>query len=487
MKLILTIVDASLLYRRADATRVLEGGSLTIGRGRDADWVLPDAERRLSKLHCRLSFDDGRWTLLDSSTNGTFFGQSEEPLGKGNSLVLKDGDRFRLGDYRIDVMLLDADRGADAPLGRSGAATDGTESGEGTGEAFDLFAETEPLDAELLDAELLDAGPGTPAGAVEETGEDPFAGNLPDLGRRPIASDLPPLDIAGESIGGPGETWRLQDSRPRFQGASLGSAPAPVEQDAFRAPQFETRGSRDTEKIPDDWDPSADWPGEPADSSPGTSMSGSVNSQPFNTGPQPSGGLDPALACFFAELGIDATEIPEAERAEVMARAGAALREAVSGLRAALSGRAEAQSSLHVEQTLLAGRDNNPLKFSESDRDALTLLLTVRSGAFLDPETAMRQASRDLQAHQMAVMAGMKAAVTALLQRFDPDRLQGRLDEDSLLEAVLPASRKARYWEVFCKLYADLAAEANDDFLRLFGESFARAYRAQSDEAKRRK
>lgn len=479
MKLILTIVDASLLYRRGDATRVLESGSLTIGRGREADWVLPDANRQLSKLHCRLSFDDGRWTLVDSSTNGTFVGQSDEPLGKGNSLVLRDGDRFRLGDYRIDVMLLDAGASADTPERPVEAP-----EGKAAGEAFDLFAEAEPSDS--VSSSVPPSVSQSP-GAAEESAEDPFAGHLPDLGRSPVSGDLPPLDIAGESIGGQGEAWRPDGGLPRFRGDGLGMAPAPAEQDAFQAPQLQSSDSRGSATIPDDWDPSADWSGgSPADAPPGGPAPDPFTRDPFNSGTPAPGGLDPALARFFAELGIDAAEIPEAERPEVMARAGAALREAVSGLRAALTGRAEAQSSLHVEQTLLAGRDNNPLKFSESDQDALTLLLTVRSAAFLDAETAMREASRDLQAHQMAVMAGMKAAVTALLDRFDPDRLEGRLDEDSLLEAVLPASRKARYWEVFCKLYADLAAEANDDFLRLFGESFARAYRAQSDEAKRR-
>ena len=474
MKLILTIADASLLYRRGDATRMLEGGSLTIGRGQEADWVLPDAERQLSKLHCRLSFDDGRWTLLDSSTNGTFVGQSDEPLGKGNSLVLRDGDRFRLGDYRIDVMLLEAGAGPGASERPVAAA-----ESETAGDAFDLFAETGPQGAAASASQA--------PGVASDPAEDPFAEQLPDLGRRSMSGDLPPLDIAGESIGGQGEAWRPDSGGPLFKGEGLGMAPAPAEQDAFQAPQLQTSGSRGSETIPDDWDLSADWAGSgSADAPPLGPAPASFQADPLEAAPLVPGGLDPALARFFAELGIDAAEIPEAERPEVMARAGAALREGVAGLRAALAGRAEAQSSLHVEQTLLAGRDNNPLKFSESDRDALTLLLTVRSAAFLDAETAMREASRDLQAHQMAVMAGMKAAVTALLERFDPQRLEGRLDEDSLLEAVLPASRKARYWEVFCKLYADLAAEANDDFLRLFGESFARAYRAQSNEAKRR-
>ena len=44
---------------------------------------------------------------------------------------------------------------------------------------------------------------------------------------------------------------------------------------------------------------------------------------------------------------------------------------------------------------------------------------------------------------------------------------------------VLPAARKARYWDSFCQVYGDIAREAEDDFQAVFGREFAKAYQAQ--------
>jgi predicted component of type VI protein secretion system len=74
-------------------------------------------------------------------------------------------------------------------------------------------------------------------------------------------------------------------------------------------------------------------------------------------------------------------------------------------------------------------------------------------------------------------MAGMQTGLLALLKRFDPATLEKRLQKNVL--DILPSSRKARFWEMFCATYKDIAREAEDDFQALFGREFARAYTAQ--------
>jgi type VI secretion system protein len=85
-----------------------------------------------------------------------------------------------------------------------------------------------------------------------------------------------------------------------------------------------------------------------------------------------------------------------------------------------------------------------------------------------------------MKAHQMASMAGMQAAVDALLEQFDPEVLKSRLDRQSLAGRLLPAARKARYWDLYEALYKDILKEVRDSFLGLFGREFARAYEEQS-------
>jgi len=54
-----------------------------------------------------------------------------------------------------------------------------------------------------------------------------------------------------------------------------------------------------------------------------------------------------------------------------------------------------------------------------------------------------------------------------------------------MLASILPASRKARMWDVFQQLYAQISAEASDDFHELFGKEFLRAYEEYIDQLSR--
>jgi FHA domain-containing protein len=91
----------------------------------------------------------------------------------------------------------------------------------------------------------------------------------------------------------------------------------------------------------------------------------------------------------------------------------------------------------------------------------------------------MRDAYSDLRAHQFAFVAGMQAALEGVLERFDPQSLEGQLSGMSVLSSLLPGSRKARMWDVFVDHYANIREEASDDFHTLFGKAFLKAYEEQ--------
>jgi FHA domain-containing protein len=54
-----------------------------------------------------------------------------------------------------------------------------------------------------------------------------------------------------------------------------------------------------------------------------------------------------------------------------------------------------------------------------------------------------------------------------------------------MLATLVPATRKARMWEAFIELYAQISAEASDDFHELFGKEFLRAYESQIEQLSR--
>jgi type VI secretion system protein ImpI len=74
-----------------------------IGRHTSNDWVLRDPERYVSGRHAEIEHRGGTWLLRDTSTNGTFVNGSDDALGPDRPHALANGDRFRIGEYEIEV------------------------------------------------------------------------------------------------------------------------------------------------------------------------------------------------------------------------------------------------------------------------------------------------------------------------------------------------------------------------------------------------
>lgn len=432
MTLILTLANASLLSDKTDNTRMLEDGVLTIGRGEDSDWVLPDPTRQLSKRHCVISVQDGKYLLQDTSANGTIIGSGHEPLGQGNSIALRDGDRVTLGAYRLDVTIIDQARHAARP--------DADPLAKSTG-PIDLFSPA--LSERDVTAPPKRIAPATPLGLGAGAGplipdDEDF---LSPLAAKPAPSRLPPL-------------------------AATPSDHAPPQAAFFAAPKVAP------DKIPDNWDPFA----EPGDGpmTPARGENGRVDGSPSSS-TQASG-----LAAFLEGAGLDAPALPPEAEAKILRAAGAALREAVEGLRAVFTARGELRSTFQIEHTMLRAQGNNPLKFSESTAEALRAMLLVPGAAFLPADATMRESLHDVQTHQMAIIAGMQEALAVLLKRFEPQSLQKRMDSGASLSALLPGARKAKYWDTFCEIYQEVAAEAEGELSGLFRKAFARAYEEQA-------
>ena len=194
------------------------------------------------------------------------------------------------------------------------------------------------------------------------------------------------------------------------------------------------------------------------------------------TGAQPMA-PDP-LRELFAGLGVPALG-PAARTPQQLRVLGELLRALVDGTLELLAARSVAKRELGAGVTQLVTRHNNPLKFSPDADAALALLLGPPQRGFMAPVAAVRDAFGDLRAHQIAVLAGMRAALEAVLARFDPQTLEQRLAPAGLWEQLLPANRKAKLWEQYGERYAEIVGEVEDDFEALFGRAFLQAYEKQ--------
>jgi FHA domain-containing protein len=190
-------------------------------------------------------------------------------------------------------------------------------------------------------------------------------------------------------------------------------------------------------------------------------------------------GDDELLRALLRGLGMPGLQLPHGLAPETMQLIGLLLREAVQGTLDLLLARAMTKREIRAEVTMIVGRDNNPLKFSPDAAVALTHLLASEGRGFMPPAAAIRDAYDDLRAHTFGFMAGMRAALAGVLERFDPAALEARLTEKSVLDSLLPMNRRARLWDLFAERYKDISREVEDDFHALFGKAFLKAYEEQ--------
>jgi type VI secretion system FHA domain protein len=162
--------------------------------------------------------------------------------------------------------------------------------------------------------------------------------------------------------------------------------------------------------------------------------------------------------------------------ADRMRAYGELFRELVSGVRELIATRALMKSEFRLEQTMIRPTANNPFKFGVDLDQVLTALLVPQRSGYAEPLPAAQEAIADLKAHEVALLAGMQKAVARLLAALAPPEVERRIDSAGLLASVLPAARKAQYWEAYEKVYQQVSGEFNEDMKGLFRQSFASGY-----------
>ena len=421
MSLCLTITSYHKITPGQCAEKSMEQGVMAIGRSLHNDWVLPDPERLVSSQHCVIQYKDGRYYLTDNSTNGVELVNAGIRLRRGNSEPLENGELIRIGDYEIQARI-----------------------------DFNVQAgDSQPFAADAANSfeALMGAVANKPVIAPQFQGASSMD-TLPDLFDFLSPSAVPPPTVADHV---PSEQ---HDFRP--------PTPVAVEKPVASA-----------SVIPDDWDLFAD--------APAPVVAPVIQPPPVvETPPQPD-----LLQAFLRGAGLDQLRLDTADAAAQMENIGRSYRLMVEGLIDVLRARASLKGEFRMQQTMIQPAENNPLKFAPNADEALLLLLRHGNQAFMAPDAAVRDSFNDLRAHQLAVMAGVEAAIKHLLTRFEPAQLEERMGKPGGLSSLFNGSRQAQYWQQFTELYSNISREAQDDFQDLFGREFSRAYEDHSARQRR--
>nr|WP_321483147.1 type VI secretion system-associated FHA domain protein TagH [uncultured Cohaesibacter sp.] len=473
-------------------------GVVTIGRGEDNDLSLPDPERALSKRHCVVEERNGDYLIVDISTNGTYLNYGGERIGNIPT-PLNDGDVIQLGSYEL-LVIVDKE-GQVTNDGQLMPPTDASEVfpqvARKQRDSLNMEDALDDIDApwdDIIGAPIASAPSQQEAGAIWEREailDDPFSGDPLSGSGDPFADFSSSEDPFAQEPIPESFSFDAAPLPPMEEGESLKDH-SPAAQDHFAHPAVQSP------LIPDDWDdmfaPKLDSPsssptkqahddpvaggGQPSK----VDRSHQLSSEPELASRQPSTPspvhAEQAVKAFLAGAGMDHLHIPPDEMARTMERMGRVFAAMVSGMREILMTRASIKSELRMERTMVNQGGNNPLKFSISAEQAIEAMIRPTVRGYQDAEVAAAEALNDIKAHEVAMMSGMEAALRDLLFRLDPAQLSQRIESNSSLGGLL-SGKKAKYWEAYEVMYAQIARETEDDFQSAFGREFARAYEEQ--------
>jgi type VI secretion system FHA domain protein len=177
-------------------------------------------------------------------------------------------------------------------------------------------------------------------------------------------------------------------------------------------------------------------------------------------------------------LGFQTQNLDDAQITHINELVGEVVREMVSGLMQVLGSRSSIKNEFRMNVTTIQPVENNPLKFSANIDDALENMFIKKGNAYKKPVEAVREGFEGIAEHQVAIVAGIRAAFKGLIERFDPVLLDARFTRQNKGGLIL-GSQKAKNWELYLDYYNELVGDIDNTFQFLFGDDFVRAYEDQ--------
>ncbi|MNE40630.1 hypothetical protein D3C80_1346630 [compost metagenome] len=151
------------------------------------------------------------------------------------------------------------------------------------------------------------------------------------------------------------------------------------------------------------------------------------------------------------------------------------LNQCISGLQQNLRTRSDLKNELHLGHTADQQNNLNPLRQAGGSAQTLHRLLQPNQAGQGSAEQILARGFRDLQAHQVALLAGSRAMVHSTLEHFTPSHLA--LHFESKRGKLLVATSGSR-WRAFQRYHR--AVSLDGDFAeRLLARDFAQAYEEQ--------
>ena len=178
---------------------------------------------------------------------------------------------------------------------------------------------------------------------------------------------------------------------------------------------------------------------------------------------------------FLGELGIDASKVDNVEKESIALNTAKLFKQCITGIQQCLRTRTELKNELRLPITSVQVTGNNPLRYTADATSAISDLLRKHNLNQLSPEQAINRSFRDLQAHQVALLAACRGAVRGVVNQFSPEKLvlaYEQRGEKGLIKG------NAWKWRTYCR-YHNLLQQDAEWSDRLFSKDFTLSYEEQ--------
>jgi type VI secretion system FHA domain protein len=444
-------------------SRVFGVNGGTIGRAPDNDWVLPDASRVVSGHHCEIEYRGGSYWLKDTSTNGVFINDSDEPVSESGPVILRDGDRLSIGDYMLVV-------GVDSRTDFLPAASEEHSAAKHLDEHIGVELDMDSL----LSPRPEDSGQFQPRTA--------FGMTVP-IQARTIHRPQPPLPVEMEPEPPASTGTPLRDAP--MEAPAIEPGPIPAEPamatvahiaDPAAAASNGSEWAMHTRALTRQ---------ELADALARrqSRIETRQQVQPFHQQASSWTDLRSAIQAFCRGAGIDPSALSTEALSMLPLVAGQLLREAVVGLTDLAQARAKSVPAVPASPP--AG--SNPLRTSSSVEQALVRLFESHGRVYGGPVDALRDVLQEAKDHESAVQAGMQAGLDAVLGQISPSNVADQFEQGRAHSLAPGQDPRPKYWEHYTEFFRVITQHRSDGLPVPFSEAFAQAYNASREELRARR
>jgi len=474
MRMELSVVSKQQAELQNKSVVFVDGAPLSIGRGVDNQWVLPDDNLYLSGKHCIINLKNNRFIISDLSTNGVYLNHSETPIGRGRCAVLNNGTLIRIGDYTIRASIDESTvRKADSLINPL------SESAQGSALSEMLVGQT-PVDSAIKVSSSFAADHISPervslANSKTYNVTEPQV-HLPENWLEESLIEEPVIE--NSSI----EEPSIEESIIEKSVVDALALESPIlEQQVLQETVIEDTLIDELVRAPLIKQPVTEEP----DRTKPNEMIESVGAH-HSEDPMPfqetvthtlTEGDTALLTQILSTAGIDPALVTNPQ--EVADRLGVLIKYFANGMIQTLATRSMVKREFRLQQTMIQPTDNNPFKFSPTGREALNIALFSSSSAYLSGDQAVSDSFRDIQAHQLAMMSGVQEALMKLMERINPEILEARFNQKPRHFSGVPGLKKVNHWQEYKEFYEDLKASMRDDIQGFFIKEFGMAYEQQ--------